>query len=214
MKIPINSYQSLPKPLYRESITFATIPTYTPTLGTLLQEELHSAIDLLKSIVSLPQRCVSASQDTLEYHNPSSVSSERLEYWDYDGSKGSAVSKNKSSKERSSSRVLNVRLNSTKSFLFASTGSKSGTLKSPIPAAEGSETKSHFPSQNDSNQLVGNNLIELPNARSSPDELNMKEPTPPDLVRNFECRRFNCKSRRRFQMIMEALERHAHDIDE
>lgn len=214
MKIPINSYHSLPKPLYRESITFATIPAHTPSLGTLLQEELHSAIDLLKSIVSLPRLCVSASEDTLECHNASSVSSGRLEYPDYDGSKGSAFSKNKSSKERRPSRVLNVRLNFTESFLFASTGSKTGVLKSPIPASVNTDTKSQFPNQNDSNQLVGNSVIELPNARSSPGELNMKELTPPDLVRNFECRRFNCKSRRRFQMIMEVLERHAHDIDE
>lgn len=214
MKIPVNSYHSLPKPLYRESITFATIPAHTPSLGTLLQEELHSAIDLLKSIVSLPHLCVSASQDTLEYHNASSVSSMRLEYWDYDGSKGSAVSKNKSSKKRSPSRVLNVRLNSTESFLFASTGSKTGILKSPLPAAVSYDTKSQFQNQNLSDQVLENESPKLPNAKLSPDDLNLEELTPPDLVRNFEFRRFNCKTRRRLQKIMEVLERHAHDIDE
>lgn len=210
MKVPINSYHSIPKPLYRESITFATFPAKKPNLGTILQEELHSAIDLYRRIVSWSESSPLLPQEASEHHFPSSESSNGLEYWKGYGLKHSEVSDSKL--ETYSNAFYTRQAKATKGVFIASTGSKIGNSSSPVSVIF--DTKSLFLSQKHSNQLVENNIPELPNARSSPDELNVEELTPPDLVREFKFRGFKCKSRRRFQMRMEVVRPQNHEIEE
>lgn len=209
MKVPINSYHSIPKPLYRENITFATFPANKPNLGTLLQEELHRAVSHFTKIVSFPDHSSLASQETLENHNASLVSGERLDLWDIHGSKSSAVSKSKGLSDRTSTRFLTTRPNSKGIFTFASNNSKIGILKSTIPASANHNAKSQTSDQY--NGMTHNSLPEIPNTRPSPDELNVEELTPPDLVREFKFREFNCKSRRRFRMRMEVVRPQNHE---